>query len=53
MIDLFHLIPQRKTKKKNPVLDLIDNPENYILTAQIEGEEISVRIKKKDAGDNN
>lgn len=38
----------RKKKKTNPIKDLFNNPERYILTAYIDDNgEIVVRIKNK------
>ena len=40
-----------KPKRKSTILkDLMDNPESVKLEAYIEGEEIIVRVKKKDEG---
>lgn len=47
MVDIFHLIKPKKKAKKNPLLSLINNPENYILIAQFEGDELCIRVKEK------
>lgn len=38
-----------KTKRKSPILkELIDNPENVKLEAYLEGDELIVKIKRKE-----
>lgn len=47
VIDLFGIGKAVKEKKSNPIVDLLNKPENYILMASLDGEDIVVRICKK------
>lgn len=38
----------KKPHKKNFILDIIENPENFILTAFIENDKLSIEIKRKE-----
>lgn len=40
-------IPFKKEKKENLIKDIKESPENYLLMAYIENDEVVIKIKKK------
>lgn len=48
---LAHCIVKMRTEKKKRkflIADILDNPEDFVLTAYIESDELIVRLKRKD-----
>lgn len=48
---LAHCIVKMKKEKKQRkflIADILDNPEDFVLTAYIEKDELFVRVKRKD-----